>query len=341
MSTPQNAPVVPGARIAKPTFLAIIWTFTGLSLFFVIFRLTVRLAQSRRFGPDDLLVVIAWTILLVTAIIWQAKSSILYYHYLVDEGAAQWTKEFENQYSDFIHFLAPLMILFYIGLWCIKFSFLVFFYNLGSKITSHRVWWWVVFAITTAAFITSIADYDYKCSEKSLDYIISHLHFQNYYFYVNFAVDVATDLLILSIPILILWEVRLPLRKKLVLGAVFSVIMITIAVSTIRVAVNRSSDTNVDVTWLYFWSFVELSIAIVVSCMAAFRQLFVTSHNQHLYRNDFRSLEGSRACGRFRWRRRPGESLHSADKSGSIGEQAQAVGLKTNDGERIGREELA
>lgn len=72
----------------------------------------------------------------------------------------------------------------------------------------------------------------------------------------------ANDLcmIVLSIPILILWEVRLPLRKKLVLGAVFSVIVITIAVSTIRVVVNRSSDTNFEVTWLYFWSFVELSI---------------------------------------------------------------------------------
>lgn len=188
----------------------------------MIFRLSVRLAQSRRLYPDDLLVVTAWTILLATAVIWQANSSIFYYHDLVDEGAAQWMKEFDDQYSDFVHFLAPLMILYYIRLWCIKFSFLVFFYNLGSKITSHRIWWWVVSAITTAGVIVSIADFDYKCSQESPDYIIcksfiletltlgrmitirkrkancltpAHIHFENYSSYVNFAVDVATDLL--------------------------------------------------------------------------------------------------------------------------------------------------
>jgi hypothetical protein len=73
------------------------------------------------------------------------------------------------------------------------------------------------------------------------------------------------------------------------------------SVAIIRVVVNNSPDDNADISWLYFWSFIEMGTgifpappshsqhwlfsltAIIIACVASFRQLFVTSQNQHLF----------------------------------------------------------
>jgi hypothetical protein len=68
--------------------------------------------------------------------------------------------------------LAPLQILFYSSLWCIKFSFLVFFYRLSSKIKAFRIWWFVVCFCTAAVYIASVGDIEYKCSFEGIEYII-------------------------------------------------------------------------------------------------------------------------------------------------------------------------
>lgn len=64
---------------------------------------------------------------------------------------------------------------------------------------------------------------------------------------------------VLSLPIMIVWRVRLPLRKKLILMAVFSLTVIVMAVSIIRVAVAYSPNQNFHIAWLYFWSNIELT----------------------------------------------------------------------------------
>jgi hypothetical protein len=63
---------------------------------------------------------------------------------------------------------------------------------------------------------------------------------------------------VLSIPVLLLWNRHTPLRKKLILFGVFSITVIVMAVSIIRVAVSGSPNQIPDMSWLYFWSFIEM-----------------------------------------------------------------------------------
>ncbi|RAL08034.1 uncharacterized protein BO97DRAFT_408592 [Aspergillus homomorphus CBS 101889] len=277
------------ARVSKPVFLGVLWAFTWTSFLFVLFRVVVRFGSFRRLYVDDYLVVLAWAIMLTTAIIWQIEGQVLYAFYAISAGTQSYTPEILPKFGRFMQFIAPLTILFYSGLWCVKFSFLAFFLRLGSKIRSHRIWWFVVLFATVAVWIASVADIDYKCSLGGLEYImtqcgnLNHVHYENRTFWANCAGDVITDLLILSIPVLILWKTRISFHKKLVLLSLFSVTVVVMAVSIIRVVINNSLDKSVDLAWLYFWSFIELGTAIIISCIASFRQLFVTSQNQHLY----------------------------------------------------------
>ncbi|KAL8672327.1 MAG: hypothetical protein Q9168_003211 [Polycauliona sp. 1 TL-2023] len=37
---------------------------------------------------------------------------------------------------------------------------------------------------------------------------------------------------------------------------------------------------NIDISWLYFWSCIEMTTAIIIACVASFRQFFVTTNKQ-------------------------------------------------------------
>lgn len=83
---------------------------------------------------------------------------------------------------------------------------------------------------------------------------------------------------------MILWRVSIPLRRKLLLVAIFSLTVIVMAVAIIRVAVvYRSYTKNASLDWLFFWSSIEVATAIIVACLASFRQLFVASQNPSRY----------------------------------------------------------
>lgn len=77
-----------------------------------------------------------------------------------------------------------------------------------------------------------------------------------------------------------LWNVRLPLRQKIMLMTIFSLTVVVMIVSIIRVTIVGLSTTNPDISWLYFWSNIEMSTAIVISCIASFRHVFVNAQNR-------------------------------------------------------------
>lgn len=56
-----------------------------------------------------------------------------------------------------------------------------------------------------------------------------------------------------------LWNVRIPLRQKLILIGIFSVTIVVIIVAIIRVTIVNDGNGNIDVSWVYLWSNVEVS----------------------------------------------------------------------------------
>lgn len=108
-----------------------------------------------------------------------------------------------------------------------------------------------------------------------------------------------------------LWNVRIPLRKKVALLGVFSLTIIIMVVSVIRVAFVRGfgvglGEQTATTEWLFLWSYVEMAVgefrlplfnrqltnlgpkAIIVACTASFRQLFVFSRKQQTQRTGHR-----------------------------------------------------
>jgi len=278
----------PDARVAQPVFIGILWTCTSLSLCFLIFRLFVRIKAFGKLLSDDYFVIVAWILLVAYSALWQKHAPTMYDQYAITSGKLMPYIEFIKKDEDFLHAIVPLTILFYSCLWSVKLGFLFFFKRIGYEIRIHKIWWWCVLFVTLTAYIGCISDINYKCSLKSIFYIqancqsLKTIHWNNRTFYANCALDVLSDLCILSIPIMMLWKVRIPLKKKLALFAIFSAIIVVVVVSIIRVTIVNSVDTNVDISWLYLWSNIEMGTSIIIACVASFRQLFVQTKNEQI-----------------------------------------------------------
>ncbi|KAJ5549326.1 hypothetical protein N7513_006560 [Penicillium frequentans] len=96
--------------------------------------------------------------------------------------------------------------------------------------------------------------------------------FDLYYFYIGNAVaNVATDGLILMIPMLIVWKLQMQNFQKLLVCGIFFIGGVAIIVSIIRISSIMSLKTSLDVSWVmggvYMWSQIEISVAVICACL--------------------------------------------------------------------------
>jgi hypothetical protein len=209
-----------------------------------------------------------------------------------------------------------------------------------------KIWWTIfVFTIATYFVCIGITEYACRVRSfeyivancrKPRKTFASRLTIQ-----LNCAWDVLTDFLskvsepscesantftVMIIPIRMLWGVQMKWRRKLALAGIFSLVIITISTSIIRASVVSSEAPRViDTSWLYMWSAIEISVgkldiclcnmnfsdnfvylAIVVACLASFRNLFsrqTSRQNPKRYEPSDRSnlfLQGGKSRRRIR-----------------------------------------
>ncbi|MCJ1262604.1 hypothetical protein MMC22_002474 [Lobaria immixta] len=275
--TPKNP------KIDSQTFVAVMWSGNAISLAFLAFRIFVRIKSFRRIYADDVLVLIAWLLFFVRAVIGQSQLTAMYQQFALSKGTFIPTPAQLEAERTFLRSNVATVFLYYTVLWTVKLSFLVFFRRLGQKVRGQKIWWWCVTGFTIATWAACIGTIGYKCLLGSLDYIFAECagpsaqKFQWANLVYICAVDVITDAAIITIPILMLWNVRISWKKKLALMSIFSLTVIVIIVSIVRVTVVNTKNSTPDQSWMFMWSNIEVAVSIVVSCLASFRQLFVKS----------------------------------------------------------------
>ncbi|PWY87405.1 hypothetical protein BO70DRAFT_421019 [Aspergillus heteromorphus CBS 117.55] len=273
------------AKVKGPTFIGVIWGATILSFLFISARTAARLCTFRRLWLDDAFAIIAWLMLLASAIIWQSQLYHLYLIFQLSDGTMSMTPDIIAQIAQLGRAEIFFLVFFYSSLWTIKASFLVFFRRLGGTDRRWITWFWCVVGFALAAYCVVVGDIQWTClvniraasmarcsTEKAILYQYDTL-------IINLALDVLTDLAIISLPIILLWNIQIPLRQKLILMAILSLAVVIIIVAIVRVAVVARKDSNSDESWLWMWSFIEATVANIVACVASFRQLFM-KHDQ-------------------------------------------------------------
>lgn len=271
---------IPAPKIHKNTFLGFVWGGFTIATLFVCFRAWARYHTFRRYFMDDVFVLLALTCFLTSAILWQHVSDDMYETLDVAAGL---DKEIPSNYiqasQTFFGTQIGIILLFTSTLWSIKVAFLLFFRRLGENVSGQQIHWWCAFTFTIVTWIVGIGTIQYQClAPPVLEIAIKcstskAILFEHATLINNLVMDVSSDLAILSIPIRMLWKVRMGIRRKLALGGIFCLVMITMAVAIVRFAVVYGH-AQPEESWLYFWNTVENTIAIIIACLASFRALF-------------------------------------------------------------------
>ncbi|KAI0594166.1 hypothetical protein F4775DRAFT_575051 [Biscogniauxia sp. FL1348] len=287
MSTSGQMEPMPPPKVPYTAYLATIWAFVAVSGITLTCRIVSRFRGPHRLFWDDGFVIFSWILSLITAAIWQWAATDMYYIMNVQAALATYDPErYMTSLRNWLNTSLTAELFFYTALVSIKLSFLLFFRRLSSGINHFKYIWWPVLVIAVGSYIGAVGNVDYKCLVGTLEQITGvcqeehELRFTTDTLKANAALDVLTDFLIMLLPTILVWNTRIRWSKKLALISLFSLSIITIVIAIVRAVMvdsERRPDGNPDVTWLWFWSAVEPSVAIIVCCGSAFPQLFTTS----------------------------------------------------------------
>ncbi|KAF4202619.1 hypothetical protein CNMCM8927_000014 [Aspergillus lentulus] len=87
--------------------------------------------------------------------------------------------------------------------------------------------------------------------------------------------NLATDLMVLILPMRVLWMLKLPIRERLVLITVIDIGILACVASAVRVYYSyRTLNITYDITWdgydIWLWILVEVNLAVIVAVVSVF-----------------------------------------------------------------------
>ncbi|MCJ1472331.1 hypothetical protein MMC13_000978 [Lambiella insularis] len=274
------APSTYQLRIPPTAFIGSLTTFLVLAVLSALARTTLRLRQNHTLYTDDYFLLYAVVALCVCAGVAFSIKDLIYLQIYVGLGWEKPAPDFFQQMLEFEKRIQVASALTWSALYAVKLSFLFFFRNLIRRVRALEVWWWVVLACVIVGGAASIPLSFIICSNFSeaymqfcpIEYQLSH---EKIYLDTTTALDIFTDLLVLSIPIALLWKVKISLRRKLALGSMLCLSAFMIIIAIIRTAsaplpVNQVIDTS----FLIFFSGLEAATAIIMVSLTAFRSIF-------------------------------------------------------------------
>ncbi|ETS81749.1 hypothetical protein PFICI_06751 [Pestalotiopsis fici W106-1] len=256
---------------------AIQWAGAGFSLVFVLIRLVSRWHGPGRIFWDDVFVVLAVLLVLITAILWQWAAKDMYYILDVQAGLASLETDYVTHLTRDLKVSMVTEIFFYAILLFVKVSFILFFKRLSSNVRGQLWIRWASLALSAICFFVSIGDMGIRCFIQSdLQYLETYCASPEFNktstnaITINFILDVISDIAITSIPFALLWNVRIPMRKKLAFVGIFSLSVITISAAITRVIVLNSTTKATG-------SPDASLVSVIVSSLSSFPQLFSAS----------------------------------------------------------------
>ena len=84
-------------------------------------------------------------------------------------------------------------------------------------------------------------------------------------------------MIVITIPISILWNVRIKLRQKLGIGAFLCLSIVMIVIALIYTSRIRTSVDSFNLVWKLFWQQVGACAAVIMVSLTAFRSIFVSN----------------------------------------------------------------
>ncbi|MCJ1310649.1 hypothetical protein MMC25_004315 [Agyrium rufum] len=272
--------------IDLPTYNGVTGAFFAIAIICAVSRGIIRWHKLHRVFWDDALFLAA-----VITLIASTTLNFIQAPYAMEDAELEAGDSFPTatQLLDVeksLQYLNPTATLLIATIVFVKFSFLIFFRALAWPLPRLMRWWWCVLAILVPCCIFLLLTETISCRYQGAQVIFKCTSStaqtrDQVIVYLTAAIDILTDLLTISIPIFLLWNVKITLRRKLILGAIFSLSVFMIAIAIIRVSKQRLANGTTDPVWAFFWLGIEASVAVIVNSGTAFRSLFVKQDSRY------------------------------------------------------------
>ncbi|KAI1984458.1 hypothetical protein LOZ51_003297 [Ophidiomyces ophidiicola] len=242
-------------RISKPALLISVWVFFGVTTLLLISRFVIRICVHRRLFWDDFLAALAYALLLGHNVLATLVAPSLY-SIMSGLHAGRLPINFISQVGCLAKLTFASNIIFTLCLYAVKASLLALLWRLVKNIASFR---------NACGLLTS----EWLCNTPK------HIRREAISLRFTTTADILSDLMLMSLPVAFILTSTLPLSQKLGLVGLFLLGFTVIAMSILRIAaIDNSLKAHTPPSWLLFWDAMECTIAVIVSCVAAFKSLF-------------------------------------------------------------------
>ncbi|KAF9889853.1 hypothetical protein FE257_006943 [Aspergillus nanangensis] len=294
--------------------LGVIAAFPALGGIAVLLRLWSRYLSRSALGSDDYFICAGFTLAIgMTVTSWYyVKANYVGYHlkdipldYDVKQGLI-W--DFANQ------------LLYNPSLTMVKISILLFLRRLESKSRLVNTLIWGTMGVTVGLFLAVLFVDLFQCSPVAYVYDKSIpggscIH-QGAFYVATAALNLFTDLLVISIPIIITWSLHMPLRRKLAVCLILCLGGVATAIGVWRIVILAQAffpdpnHPNPDPTYSvgFSSSAIEVNVAVMTACAPSLKaicskylpRLLGTSHGASNSRYYGKTGSSSAHQGRFR-----------------------------------------
>ncbi|KAL6720096.1 hypothetical protein ACLMJK_002017 [Lecanora helva] len=320
----HNSQLFKPPKIDQRAFEVSIGLLLGIAVVVAIGRVLARSYKTRRIAIDDGFFFLAVITLIAGTILLYVDLPYIYLQEDVEAGLRPAPADLVSQLIRSEKLQDATAALLATTVVSVKFSFLFFFKALIWQQKRLVMWWWCIFilVIPTAVILIfsdliACAYFDQRILVKCVT--SSALSRQNAILKATAILDIITDAFLISVPVILLWDVQISLRRKLALWAILCLSVFTMITAIVRIAGGNIGHGQVDSAWVIFWLQAEAAVAVIVMSVTAFRALFV-ARQASKYQSPLQQENGlsSRSSGSNRLRPRHDLPSSLSPTSGSV-----------------------
>ncbi|KAM5434257.1 hypothetical protein MferCBS31731_006751 [Microsporum ferrugineum] len=273
-------------KIGRTELLASLWTGFGLATVLLVSRFAIRLRLHRRLFWDDILAGLAYIFLLGHNVLATLATPTVYLLlHLYENNKALLMPGILNDFDRLAKLVFASNFLFRCCIYSVKASLLALLWRLFRTLPAFRRAWWVISVITIVGFSASVILPPVACPSVTALGCLSPrtLKLEAVSMYVTTICDVITDILIMSVPVAFVLKSSLPNPQKLGLVGLFMLGLAVVVMAILRNLETDGKSKHPPPSWLLFWSAMEATVAVMVSCFASYKSLFTTHSRPTAY----------------------------------------------------------
>jgi hypothetical protein len=244
---------------------------TGVAAALTVGRYLIRGFSSRRFHWDDAVHLVAFLLLVIHGATNQLTSAAKTQLAFDEKPSSQTSDDALLAQFHYVYQLNSANNVFlYLVFWVVKVAFLMFYRMLFGTSQRFMKVWWTVLALTVITYFVPFGGVVATCFGQTTvaGYKLCNSAGQSRAIKLEYscALNVATDVFIMALPLWMIRDLRMKARQKIALAFIFSLATFCIALDILRVVEALASNQNL-------YTVLEINMVVIISCLPTYGTL--------------------------------------------------------------------